>query len=199
MPIRVFNFVTRRCLFCKKKFVTRQSKIDQGRGKYCSRFCMKPSRPLAVRFWEKVSKRKGKDACWIWTAGVGKKGYGSIASCDGRGNLAAHRASWEIHFGAPSDDICVLHTCDNPACVRPSHLFLGTNSDNVRDKMSKGRHKVAIGQKHWNSKLVDAQVLQIRSDYGSGLKTRSQLADEYKVDYYTIDAIVKGRLWKHLL
>lgn len=92
---------------------------------------------LQERFWRKVHKT---DGCWEWTGSRDRKGYGKIA----KGGaptipLLAHRVSWAIHHGDPGD-LCVLHRCDNPPCVRPDHLFLGTIADNNRDMTQKGRH-----------------------------------------------------------
>ena len=95
------------------------------------------------RFWPKVRKT---DECWEWIAGTrGKTGYGSF-KIDGE-VIDTHRVSWMIHFGPIPEDKFVLHKCDNRKCVRPDHLFLGTQLDNVRDMISKGRqHKPLKGR-----------------------------------------------------
>lgn len=86
---------------------------------------------------------KSKD-CWEWVGAVNNKGYGYIHAKVGR--FLAHRVSYELEYGPIPEGMCVLHKCDNPRCVRPSHLFLGTIADNNRDMMAKGRHVV------WNKK-----------------------------------------------
>lgn len=87
------------------------------------------------RFFEKVDK---SDSCWVWTGAVNRAGYGRF--CVDGVNKLAHRVSWEIEHGVLTGGQHVLHKCDNPPCVNPKHLFLGTNRDNVTDKMEKGRH-----------------------------------------------------------
>lgn len=98
--------------------------------------------PLVERFWPKVDKNGPihpvlGTRCWIWTACLNENGYG--VTWDGARNLLAPRASWMLHFGAITDDVEVCHSCDNPPCVRPDHLWLGTHLANMRDAFDKGR------------------------------------------------------------
>lgn len=100
-------------------------------------------KPIAERFWPKVDVR-GHEECWEWTASRKERGYG-VFSRPGHNNgaLKAHRVSWELANGPIPDGLCVLHRCDNPPCVNPAHLFLGTIADNNRDMSLKGR---VVGQ-----------------------------------------------------
>lgn len=95
-------------------------------------------RPVADRFWEKVDK---SGDCWLWTAATAFWGYGvfQLGRGPGEGIVRAHRWSWEQAHGPIPDGLFVCHHCDTPACVRPSHLFLGTNADNLGDMGRKGR------------------------------------------------------------
>lgn len=99
---------------------------------------MSKKRPVEERFWEKVEKLTD---CWVWTAGTDDKGYGRILNKrkEHGGETRAHRLSWILHNGPIPTGLYVLHKCDNPPCVRPDHLFLGTNLDNMRDMKEKGR------------------------------------------------------------
>src|SRR4051812_4793380 len=114
---------------------------------------------LAERFWRAVD-RSG-NACWEWTKALhNPQRYGKI-DVDGKWRYA-HRVSWQLTHGKIPDGLWVLHRCDNPPCVNPSHLFLGTPRDNTRDCMAKGRKSVRRGVAASSAKLTDADVAEIR-------------------------------------
>jgi hypothetical protein len=146
------------------------------------------------RFWSKV--RKG-DGCWVWTACRNWAGYGKF--WDGERLTAAHRHSWVVHHGPIPDGLCVLHRCDNPPCINPDHLFLGTYRDNNLDTLGKGRrgYNGAPGERNSHSKLTPAQVYEIRRRGDAGERS-STLASEFGIGWTSTDRIVKRLNWRHL-
>lgn len=127
--------------------------------------------------------------CWEWTSAKNCWGYGQIYIADGRKELA-HRVSYELRHGTIPEGLWVLHHCDNPGCVNPDHLFLGTNSDNVADKVMKDRH--FHGESHPMVKLTDTDVRAIRS--ASNISQR-QLAGKFGVNQSVVCRIRRGSLW----
>ena len=153
-------------------------------------------RPIAERFWEKVHKG---DGCWEWTAYRSADGYGMIGRERGDGVERAHRLSWELHFGPIPSGTAVLHRCDNPPCVRPSHLFLGTQTENVADSVAKGRHRspVHYGERHHWARLTEAEVREIRAAFDIGIPCRD-LADMFHIHPETVRLIGKRQTWAHI-
>lgn len=141
------------------------------------------------RFWGAVNKVNG-DSCWRWTRPLTGNGYG-LLNCNGQ-TWYAHRFSWTMHFGAIPDGMCVCHRCDNPSCVRPDHLFLGTFKENMEDMAKKGRS--LNGERHHFSKLDERAVLDIRSTGANP----DALAAKYGVARATVDRVLSRRTWKHV-
>jgi len=142
--------------------------------------------PLMDRFWNKVDKL-GANGCWIWTRHCNKGGYGTI---DGK---IASRVAWGLVYGSIPDGLDVCHSCDNPACVNPEHLFIGTASDNLKDSVRKGRlnHQ---GEKNSNAKLTSVLVREIRE-----LNLPQQtLAKMFGVSKGTIYYIQKNLTWAYI-
>lgn len=135
--------------------------------RFCTRECWyawKAERPvpLEVRFWKHVDKVKGPDGCWPWQGASSQHGYGHINSGPKPNRrLIASRVSYELANGPIPPGAHVLHSCDNPPCVNPAHLFLGDPKDNSDDKVKKGRH--ARGETHGGSRLTDADIAAIRA------------------------------------
>ena len=152
------------------------------------------TRSLEDRFWEKVDVR-GRNECWLWTASL-QNGYGQIGIKGQRSPGKAHRVSWELHHGVIPEGLEVLHTCDNPRCVNPRHLFLGSQTDNLEDMTGKGRRRQgnAFGADNPSSKLTEKDVRKIRRLVKSGW-THGKLAKIYGVSRPAISAIIRGETW----
>ena len=129
------------------------------------------------RFETKFSKAEDGD-CWNWVASKDRHGYGMLWF-DGRLQVSS-RVAYQLYVGKIPSGLCILHHCDNPACVNPDHLFLGTQADNVQDCENKGRGVHPVGEKHARSKLTSAQVVTIREKREAG-DSCAALAREYKV------------------
>ena len=143
---------------------------------------------LEKRFDEKVEMIP--DGCWVWLARCDRDGYGRIRI--GKLMFRSHRVAWERKNGTIPDGMFVLHTCDNPYCVNPNHLFLGTQTENMKDKNGKGRGSRGIGR--WSAKLSESNVLSIRAD----IRTQEEIAKDYGVNRATISDIQTKRTWRHL-
>lgn len=148
--------------------------------------------PSDVRFWKQVKKT---DGCWIWAGCVDKNGYGIF-----RGEVAgekfnrAHRFSYALHTGDLLKGMHACHTCDNPRCVNPDHLWPGTNADNMRDKVKKGRNRVPVGENHGRANLTEDQVRTILID----ARPYAQIAADYGVAPSTIGSIKQRVSWKNI-
>ena len=148
----------------------------------------RPSQPLAERFWAKVDRT---GSCWLWTASRNRLGYGQIF-IRGKSLLGmAHRVSWELANGPIPEGLLVCHHCDNPPCVNPDHLFLGTDRDNARDAIRKGRMKHG---RPTTAKLTDASAAAIHVALAIGT-SKAELARRFSVSETLIYNIATGRAW----
>lgn len=152
------------------------------------------------RFWAKVDK---SGDCWIWTAGKDRLGYGSFTIKYRQNKRAtaykAHRVAYALAYGAVDAGVCVLHTCDNPSCVNPDHLRLGTHGDNMRDMANKGRGCTCRqdGENNKYAKLTEEEVLRMRSLHERGL-AQHELANIFRVSPGTVSDVVRRHTWKHI-
>lgn len=172
-------------------------------------------------FWRRVEKR-GPDECWIWQGRLDDAGYGRFGVYGKVHDSPAQRFAWWMTTGDPGA-LGVLHRCDNPPCCNPAHLFLGTTTDNMRDRDQKGRQargarhgrrtkpertargerhgtktrpeRIARGERHADAKLSEADVLLIRASRG---ETQQSLADRFGVSRGLIGHIKRRLIWRHL-
>lgn len=202
--------IPRTCEQCGEPFLANPQHVQKGMGRYCSRGCHNEYRRShwQENFWQHVQKT---EACWLWTARINAGGYGEFRRC-GR-TVIASRVSWEIHNGPIPGGLFVLHNCpggDNPACVNPAHLFLGTNDDNMRDMVAKGRQargqmhftrtrpeRIARGEACRTAVLTAEGVREIRRKLADGEDYRA-VAATFGVSRSAIQAIIHGRSWKHV-
>lgn len=144
------------------------------------------------RFWSNVAIRH-VDECWEWTAGVMNNRYGVFWIDRNLKQKTAHRLVYELCNG-PINDLHVLHKCDNRLCVNPSHLFLGTNLDNIKDMITKGRQAKGA-QKKTLAKLSDSDIKKIRKD----IRSQSKIAKEFGIDQSLVSRIKSNKRWRHVM
>lgn len=190
------SLVTCTCQHCGKEFRTCPSRIKNGRGRYCSLSCRAKSPRKTLPPEERFAKYVGTplaDGCVPWMGHKNSLGYGQFGM-NGK-NVRAHRYAWEQVYGPIPDGLCVCHTCDNPPCINVEHLFLGTITDNIADKVAKERQP--RGESQGTAKLTEQEVIEIRARVQAG-EIQKGIASEYGVCPGTISFIVRGDTWKHV-
>lgn len=184
-----------KCVNCSLEFAPKSSDT-----KFCSYQCTTDFKKARAnqnrRFWQQVNKT---DSCWLWTGSKNSDGYGVLTRTIGAERFAfkAHRLSYEMHKGDIPKDMCVCHSCDNPACVNPDHLWLGTQKDNMVDASDKGRMGKARGEANGLSKLTDNIVREIKQQWQTGI-SQTALAEQHGVNQVTISKIITGKIWTHI-
>lgn len=175
---------------------------------------MRASRPKyaatdIARFWQKVQKQPGDNACWIWIGAKKTRSktksawraplYGKIIF-QGK-DLAAHIMSYEIHNGAVPAGMLVCHSCDNPSCVNPGHLWLGDHNSNASDMWAKGRARPngldARGSRNTQSILTESDIPKIRRWISQGV-SQTEVAAQFGVTIQCINRIHRGVAWTHV-
>ncbi len=129
--------------------------------------------------------------CQLFDGPFNNRGYGNVSL--GGKTIGAHRLAWALHNGADPAGKVVMHTCDNPPCVNPEHLVLGTRAENRSDMMSKGRH--GHGECHWNSKLTALDVQEIRKLVADGSK-QQYVAEKFQISQASVSHICHMKNWK---
>lgn len=164
----------------------------------------------SARFWSKVAVGN-RTSCWPWKGSQFTGGYGQFKAH--KHNMKAHRVAYYLGHKRDPGPYLVCHSCDNPVCCNPAHLFLGTPADNTQDSARKGRLNPQSGAKHHShlrpdtvargervggSKLTEKQVVDIRNAYKKGGVTQEELAASYGVKRETVGLIIRGKNWAHI-
>jgi hypothetical protein len=146
------------------------------------------------KFWSSVLKT---DTCWLWTRYRDPAGYGQLHLTKKK-HILAHRHAWELsHRRKIPKGMMILHHCDNPPCVNPAHLYLGTQMDNMADKMRRGRHRPTRGERDGMAKLNEEQIREIRLAYAAGGVTQEVLAQYFGISQTQISDIIARKRWAH--
>lgn len=149
---------------------------------------------LKFDFYSNIIKKE--TGCWEWQAGKTKAGYGQYSL--NKKVLYAHRLSWELSNKEIPKGMHVLHSCDNPSCINPDHLFIGTQKDNMRDKINKGRSNLPFGIRSGVSKLTEEQVTKIRTLYNTGKYSHRTLGIMFAISNRNVSSITRYETWRHL-
>jgi len=189
------------CKQCGVSFTTKRSEQQ-----FCCKKCgvrhTSDTSKTAERGIERIMNRveKQENGCWLFTGHHDRGGYGMM-QFKGKMQLT-HRLVWMLTHNMTSlpRDLHVCHACDNPPCVNPAHLFLGTHRDNMQDMVNKGRktYKAVLGEEVSSHKLTSDDVRAIRARYQAGSITYRRLADEYRVSQGTIADAVTRKTWQHI-
>lgn len=197
--------VRRKCNQCGRDYQARCGLLGKGKSLFCSHACsvkwrtgkrdlgkLKTSRVrAAARFRERVQKGEG---CWLWQGKTDKDGYGILmVECR---KMRAHRFAYELENGPIQSGLHVCHRCDTPACVRPDHLFLGTNADNLADMRRKGRDNPPRGERHRKHILTEKLVAAIRL-LGRKMGYR-RISHQLGVSRGAVRDVLTGATWKHV-
>lgn len=189
------------CDGCGRSFRVRRCETDR---KFCSWACYRPLRNLtpAQRFlliWEKIEKSADPSLCWVWPRARDKDGYGimTISKQGETRTYKVHRLSYKIHKGEIPEGHGVLHRCDNSPCIRPSHLYSGTDQQNANDRQERGW--IARGELNWRARLAVEQVKEIKKLLAQpNPPTQSILAQRFGVGQSAISSIWLEKTWKHV-
>lgn len=150
-----------------------------------------PLKSAIKRFYAKIKKTR---FCWIWLGRKNLKGYGMF---DFNNGVLAHRFSYYLHIGEIPKGLCVCHSCDNPSCVNPRHLWIGTHSDNRENARVKNRLPSLKGSKNGNSKLIEEQVIEIKRLLKENI-SMTKISKQFNISFGSVANIKIKKTWKHI-
>lgn len=205
--------------FCGNEFVSAIEYVKFGKTKSCG--CLKQNvkyrqmpeynENVEFDFWSRAVLTANPDKCWVWTMKKDQDGYGNFNV--GYSIVKAHRFAYYVYNKVDPKELQVCHKCDNPSCVNPFHLFLGTTQDNTKDRHLKGRtnapsgnkhrsvtkpESVAKGESHWNAKLTEADVLTIVGMVYSKKYSRKKISEMFNCHKQHITDIMRGKVWSQI-
>lgn len=182
--------VPRSCEQCRTEFIAKPNT----KGRFCSHLCYGRSvaQPKDILFWKRVKKSEG---CWLWAGPLTSTGYGDFYTSR-YFRCLAHRFSYELAHGSIPQGMEVRHKCDNPPCVNPDHLEMGTHLENMRDSVARNRN--AKGERQGCAKLTVYKVQEARTLYASGNFTYQELGHRYQVDRQVISKAIRRLTWAHV-
>lgn len=153
------------------------------------------------RFWGNAALTANLDKCWQWQlSDKSKYGKMTITSNKKQTSFSAHRLAYFIYYGVDPIGNIILHSCDNPKCVNPNHLSLGTSQDNSKDMIQKGRglNQFEGGEKHHHARLTAEIVIELRKLFAEGSHSVSELSNKYNIDPSAISRIINRKRWNHI-
>lgn len=153
-----------------------------------------PTRSTEQDFWSRL--KKAENGCLEFCGCRSSDGYGRLIF-QGR-KISAHRLAYELAVGQIPEGMAVCHKCDNPACANPDHLFLGTQLENIADRVRKGRDGDHRGTANGRSKLKECDAIRIRQLHASGEFTKAEIAKQYGVSDVLVGLVVRNRIWTHV-
>lgn len=203
MPRQYMPSVDRVCQECRKTFRAYYSAAKIGQAKFCSRSCKgKASQVSVADFFASRLSEPTTTGCILWAGCKRSNGYGIISRRRSHRQdfYYAHRVSWELSRGPIPAGLHVLHNCpggDNPLCVNPDHLFLGTHADNMKDMATKGRSGQR-GNRSWKAKLDPDKVRSIRRRIANGESTQADICRELGISSSVVSEVVSRKAWGHV-